>query len=56
MKIVKLKNIYTGEIVFCSDVNETIDGDGKTFIKVFKEEHPQRIFLVNREAFNILNK
>lgn len=56
MKTIKLKNIYTGEVVICKDVNDTIDGDNKTFIKVFKEEHPQRIFLVNREAFNILNK
>ena len=56
MKIVKLKNIYTGDIVFCSDLNDTKEGDGKVFVKVFKEENPQRIFLVNREAFIILNK
>lgn len=55
MKVIKLKNVYTGEIVLCKDINETTIGDGKTFIKVFKEEHPQRIFLVNREAFSILN-
>lgn len=56
MKILKLKNVYTGEIVFCSDLNDTTEGDGKVFVRVFKEENPQRTFLVNREAFTILNK
>jgi hypothetical protein len=56
MKIVKLKNIYTKEIVFCRDLNDTTEGDDKVFIRVFKEENPQRTFLVNREAFVILNK
>jgi hypothetical protein len=56
MKTVKLKNIYTGEIVYCKDMNETSEGGGLTFIKVFKEDNVQRTFLVNREAFNILDK
>ena len=55
MKIIKLKNIYTGEIVLCKDINETTEGGGLTFIKVFKEENQQRTFLVNREAFTFVN-
>ena len=56
MKIVKLKNIYTGEIILCRDLKDTTEGDGKVFVKVFKEENPQRTFLVNREAFTVLDK
>jgi hypothetical protein len=56
MKHVTLKNIYTGEIVFCKNINETIEGGGLSFVKVFKENNPQRTFLVNKEAFKILNK
>ena len=54
MKLIKLKNIYTGEIVYCNDINETSEGGGLTFIRVFKEDNQQRTFLVNREAFRIL--
>lgn len=56
MKSVKLKNVYTGEVVFCNDLNETTEADNKVFVRVFKEENPQRNFLVNREAFTILTK
>jgi len=56
MKIVKLKNIYTGEIILCRDLKDTTEGDGKVFVKVFKEENPQRTFLVNREGFTVLDK
>jgi len=48
---VKLKNIFSGDIVLCSDIKETIQTDDKTFIRVFKEGNPNRTFLVNREAF-----
>jgi hypothetical protein len=54
MKLIKLKNVYTGEIVYCKDINETSEGGGLTFIRVFKEDNHQRTFLVNREAFRIL--
>lgn len=56
MKVVKLKNRFTGEIVFCKDITDTIDSDGMTFIRVWKEENPQRTYLVNRDAFTILDK
>lgn len=54
MKLLKLKNVYTGEIVFCKDLNDITEGNGIVFVRVFKQENPQRTFLVNREAFTIL--
>lgn len=56
MKIVKLKNKFTGDIVFCKDLKDITEGNGMKFVKVFKEENPGRIFLVNLEAFVILDK
>jgi len=56
MKVVKLKNIYTGETVVCEKFEETVQSDGKVFVRVYKEENPLRTFLVNREAFVVLNK
>lgn len=56
MKILKLKNIYTNEVVYCKDLNDITEGDGKVFIRVFKEENPERTFLVNRDAFTVLMK
>lgn len=55
MKVVKLKNVYTGEIVLCADINEISEGEGKRFILVFREEHPERTFWVNFDAFKIIN-
>lgn len=54
MNVMKLKNVYTGEIVLCKDINETTKGDNITFIRVFKEEYPQRTFLVNQAAFKVI--
>ena len=54
MKTVKLKNIFNGEIVFCEDLNNITEANGNKFITVFKEEHSQRTFLVNKEAFEIV--
>lgn len=50
-KISKLKNIYTGEFVFTSNLFEKrIDGN-MTFIQVFTEQNPQRKYFVNSDAF-----
>jgi hypothetical protein len=54
MKPTKLKNIYTGDIVYCHNINEVSLIDEKVFIKVHSEENPQRIFLVNKAAFNAI--
>ena len=53
MKTVKLKNIFNGEVVFCSDLNDITETNGVKFIRVFKDENPDRTFLVNKEAFEI---
>jgi len=51
MKTVKLKNIYTGEIVYCENLKEEIVDAGYVFIKVYKPELPERKYLVNKNAF-----
>jgi hypothetical protein len=53
---IKLKNTFTGDIVICRDITDISESNGMTFIRVFKEDHPERTFLVNREAFKILTK
>ena len=53
---IKLKNRYTGEIVFCRDINDVVKDGSYTFIKVFKEELPSRTYLVNVEAYETLTK
>jgi len=54
MKPTKLKNIYTGDIVYCHNINETSLVDEKVFIKVYSEDNPLRTFLVNKAAFNVI--
>lgn len=55
-KIDKLKNIYTGEIVYTSNLCEKRVDANMTFIQVWKEENPQRKYFVNDEAFEKLDK
>jgi hypothetical protein len=50
-KVVKLKNTYTGEIVYCDNLNEEVKDGGYIFIKVYKQELPHRKYLVNKNAF-----
>jgi hypothetical protein len=50
-KIIKLKNIYSGEIVFTSDRFEKRITDGKTFIQVFKDTEKERKYWVFEGAF-----
>jgi hypothetical protein len=52
----KLKNLYTGEIVYTMDFDSLVVRDGQSFITVFKEESPNRFFLANREAYSKLTK
>jgi len=54
--IVKLKNLYTNEIVYTENYDDYQERDGLEFINVFKEENPKRKYLVNRNAYQILNK
>ena len=47
----KLKNLYSGEIVFTENFNDIRKMNDMEFIEVYKEENPQRKYLVNRNAF-----
>lgn len=53
VKPTKLKNRYTGEVVFCSNIQEVIEQAPYRFIKVYKEDLPQRTYLVNKDAFEL---
>ena len=55
-QITKLKNRYTGEIVFCINLKKVIKNESYTFIEVYKEESPGRIYLVNKDAYEVLTK
>lgn len=54
MKNTKLQNRYTGEIVYCRNLSETVTSGEMIFIRVFTEENPQREYLVNKDAFNVI--
>lgn len=55
MKISKLKNTYTGEVVYCRDLSKTVAGGGDMiFVKVYHPENPEREYLVNRSAFDVV--
>jgi hypothetical protein len=56
LKVKKLKNRYTSEIVYTRDINETVINGENTFIKVYRENNPNREFLVNKDAYEILAK
>jgi len=53
---IKLINIYTGDIVYTKDYKNVQVIDGNEFLKVYSPENPQRSFLVNKKAFNVINK
>ncbi len=55
-KNVKLKNLYSGEIVFTENFDDIRKVNELELIEVFKEENPQRKYLVNRNAFNPVTK
>jgi len=52
-KATKLKNRYTGEVVYCLNIEEVIQQDPYSFIRVYKEELPERTYLVNKDAFEL---
>lgn len=55
-KLIKLKNKYSNEIVFTRNYNEVVRENNIEFIRVYNENNPQRTFLVNRDAFAIVDK
>lgn len=50
-KIMKLKNLYSGELVFTENIDDVRKMNDIEFIEVYKEDNPQRKYLVNRNAF-----
>lgn len=55
-KVVKLKNLYTGEIVYTDSYNEVRKENGLEFIQVYKPENVQRKYFVNKAAFSLQKK
>lgn len=50
----KLKNKYSGIIVYTKDYNDvTIMGE-MNFIRVYEEKNSERTYIANREVFEIL--
>lgn len=56
VKEVKLKNRYTGEVVHTKAYDEIIVNGSTEFIRVYHPENAQRTYLVNRLAFDKLDK
>jgi hypothetical protein len=56
MKLKELRNRYSNEIVYCKNIDDIVVDTHYTFIKVFKKELPERTYLVNREAYEVLTK
>lgn len=54
-KIVKLKNLYTGDIIHTEKYSDVKPSDGINFIEAFNPDNPYRKFLVNRDAYTIIH-
>jgi hypothetical protein len=53
-KNVKLKNKYTGVIVYTKDYTDVYKVNEMNFIRVYDEQNPNRTYLANIEAFDIV--
>jgi hypothetical protein len=56
VKVVKLKNRYSSEIVLTENYDDIRKEGNYEFILVYHAENPGRKFLVNRQAYEIVNK
>lgn len=56
VKVVKLKNRYSSEIVITENYDDIRKEGNYEFILVYHAENPGRKFLVNRQAYEIVNK
>ena len=52
----KLKNRYNGDVVFCDNIKEIREESGVKFVLVYNSTNPNRKYLVNLDAFEIVNK
>lgn len=53
-KVVRLKNRYTGDIVYTKSYDTFDEENGMKFIAVYNEKNPERTYKANREAFEVL--
>lgn len=53
-KIVKLKNLYNGDIVLTESYDKIKQSSGTNFIEVYSPTNPHRKFLANRDAYTIV--
>ncbi len=53
-KDVELKNKYTGDIVCTRKLNEVTDVNGINFIRVYSKDNPERTYLVNSDAYEVI--
>lgn len=56
VKVIKLKNRYSSEIVLTENYNDVRKEGNYEFILVYHEQNPERKFLINRLAYEIVNK
>ena len=55
-KPVKLINRYNNDQVFCDDLSDTLSDKNYIFYKVYTQNNPSRVFLVNKDAFIVDSK
>jgi len=51
----KLVNVYTGEIVFCKNIDDVLVSGDMKFVTVYKQDNPEREYRVNIEAFHLVD-
>lgn len=50
----KLKNKYSNEFVMCDNMKDIVEDENYKFIKVYKQEQPHRVYLVNKDAYEVV--
>lgn len=53
-KVTKLKNRYSQDIAFTSDVYPSKVIDGKSFIAIFSDLNHRKISYMNKDAFEVV--
>ena len=53
--IVRLKNKYTGDIVYTKSYDTVDEQGGMKFIRVYNEKNTERTYMANKEAFEVLS-
>jgi hypothetical protein len=51
---VRLKNRYTGDFVFTKEYDNIYEQGGMKFIRVYNEKNPERTYMANRDAFEVV--